>query len=94
MSTTEKLSILKRKRTTPRIAITKLSTKLNYSNSTQTDIEFKAERLQIKLNELTLADDEIHDFLNDQEYSEDIIEYEKYSENVHLLSQGLILLDL
>ncbi|GFT88991.1 integrase catalytic domain-containing protein [Nephila pilipes] len=85
MSTTEKLSILKRKRTTLRTAITKLSTKLNDPNSTQADIEFNAERLQIKLNELTLADDEIHDFLNDQEYSEDIIECEKYSENAHLL---------
>ncbi|GFR19886.1 DUF1758 domain-containing protein [Trichonephila clavata] len=81
----EKLSILKRKRTTLRTAITKLSTKLNDPNSTQADIEFKAERLQIKLNELTLADDEIYDFLNDQEYSEDIIECEKYSENAHLL---------
>ncbi|GFQ89534.1 uncharacterized protein TNCT_518481 [Trichonephila clavata] len=81
----EKLSILKRKRTTLRTAITKLSTKLNDPNSTQADIEFKAERLQIKLNELTLADDEIHDFLSDQEYSEDIIECEKYSENAHLL---------
>ncbi|GFS95291.1 integrase catalytic domain-containing protein [Nephila pilipes] len=85
MSTTEKLSILKRKRTTLRTAITKLSTKLNDSNCTQADIEFNAERLQIKLNELTLADDEIHDFLNDQVYSEDIIECEKYSENGHLL---------
>ncbi|GFQ67867.1 hypothetical protein TNCT_17751 [Trichonephila clavata] len=85
MSTTEKLSILKRKRTTLRTAITKLSTKLNDPNSTQADIEFNAERLQIKLNELTLADDEIHDFLNDQKYSEDIIECEKYSENAHLL---------
>ncbi|GFS78532.1 uncharacterized protein NPIL_702611 [Nephila pilipes] len=85
MSTTEKLSILKRKRTTLRTAITKLSTKLNDSNSIQADIEFNAERLQIKLNKLTLADDEIHDFLNDQEYSEDIIECEKYSENAHLL---------
>ncbi|GFT42723.1 integrase catalytic domain-containing protein [Nephila pilipes] len=85
MSTTEKLSILKRKRTTLRTAITKLSTKLNDSNCTQADMEFNAERLQIKLNELTLADDEIHDFLNDQEYSEDIIECEKYSENGHLL---------
>ncbi|GFQ95405.1 integrase catalytic domain-containing protein [Trichonephila clavata] len=84
MSTTEKLSILKRKRTTLRTAITKLLTKLNDPNSTQADIEFNAERLQIKLNELTLADDEIHDFLNDQEYSEDI-ECEKYSENAHLL---------
>ncbi|GFU47031.1 integrase catalytic domain-containing protein [Nephila pilipes] len=85
MSTTEKLSILKRKRTTLRTAVTKLSTKLNDPNITQADIEFNAERLQIKLNELTLADDEIHDFLNDQEYSEDIIECEKYSENAHLL---------
>ncbi|GFR12332.1 uncharacterized protein TNCT_565031 [Trichonephila clavata] len=84
MSTAEKLSILKRKRTTLRAAITKLSTKLNDPNSTQADIEFNTERLQIKLNELTLADDEIHDFLNDQEYSEDIIECEKYSENAHL----------
>ncbi|GFQ87915.1 integrase catalytic domain-containing protein [Trichonephila clavata] len=74
MSTTEKLSILKRKRTTLRTAITKLSTKLNDPNSTQADIEFNAERLQIKLNDL-----------NDQEYSEDIIECEKYSENAHLL---------
>ncbi|GFU53508.1 integrase catalytic domain-containing protein [Nephila pilipes] len=85
MSTTEKLSILKRKRTTLRTAITKLSTKLNYLNCTQADIEFNAERLQIKFNELTLTDDEINDFLNDQEYSEDIIECEKYSENAHLL---------
>ncbi|GFR03212.1 integrase catalytic domain-containing protein [Trichonephila clavata] len=85
MSTSEKLSILKRKRTMLRAAITKLSTKLNDPNSRQADIEFNTERLQIKLNELTLADDEIHDFLNDQEYSEDITECEKYSENAHLL---------
>ncbi|GFR03285.1 integrase catalytic domain-containing protein [Trichonephila clavata] len=85
MSTTEKLSILKRKRTTLRTAITKLSTKLNDPNSTQADIEFSAERLQIKLNELTLADEEKHDFLNDQECSENIIECEKYSDIAHLL---------
>ncbi|GFQ66050.1 DUF1758 domain-containing protein [Trichonephila clavata] len=57
---------------------------INDPNSTQADIEFNTERLQIKLYELTLVDDEIHDFLNDQECSEDIIECEKYSENAHL----------
>ncbi|GFQ69186.1 integrase catalytic domain-containing protein [Trichonephila clavata] len=87
----EKLSILKRKRTTLRTTITKLSTKLNDPNSTQAEKEFDAERLQIKLNELTLADDEIHDFLNDQEYSEDIIQCEKYSENARLILKRMLM---
>ncbi|GFY72579.1 hypothetical protein TNIN_478861 [Trichonephila inaurata madagascariensis] len=84
MCTSERLSILKRKRTTLRAVITKLSTKLNNPDTTLADIEFNTERLQVKINDLTLIDDEIHSFLNDQEYSDDIIECEKYSENVRL----------
>ncbi|GFU22232.1 hypothetical protein TNCV_2251461 [Trichonephila clavipes] len=84
-TTTEKLSFLKHKRTTLRATIMKLSTNLNYPNSTQADIEVNTERLQVKINELTLAVVEIHGFLSDKEYSVDTIECEKYSENAPLL---------
>ncbi|GFV94346.1 hypothetical protein TNCV_2268001 [Trichonephila clavipes] len=85
MFTSEKLSILKCKRITLGAAVTRLLTKLNDSVTTLADIEFNTECLQIKINELTLIDDEIHSFLSEQEYSDDIIECEKYPENIHLL---------
>ncbi|GFU30037.1 hypothetical protein NPIL_514581 [Nephila pilipes] len=80
----EKLDLLKRKRSTNRSAITKLTTKVNDPTSEKTDLEYSVERLQDKLNELTLVDDKIHELLNDEEYNEDIIDSEKHTENAHL----------
>ncbi|GFS77635.1 integrase catalytic domain-containing protein [Nephila pilipes] len=50
----------------------------------KTDLEYSVERLQDKLNELTLADDKICELLSDEEYNEDIIDCEKFAENSHL----------
>ncbi|GFS68949.1 hypothetical protein NPIL_609261 [Nephila pilipes] len=80
----EKFDLLKRKRSTIRAAITKLTTKVNDPTSEKTDLEYSVERLEDKLNELTLADDKIHELLNDEEHNEDIIDCEKYTEIAHL----------
>ncbi|GFS85180.1 integrase catalytic domain-containing protein [Nephila pilipes] len=80
----EKLDLLKRKRSTIRVAIKKLTMKVNDPTREKTDLKYGVERLQDKLNELTLADDKIHELLSDEEYNEDITDCEKYTENAHL----------
>ncbi|GFT97268.1 hypothetical protein NPIL_608991 [Nephila pilipes] len=79
----EKLDLLKRKRSPIRATITELTAKVNDPTSEKTDLEYSVECLQDKINELTLADDKIHELLND-EYNEDLIDGEKYTENAHL----------
>ncbi|GFS85142.1 DUF1758 domain-containing protein [Nephila pilipes] len=80
----EKLDLLKRKRSTIRVAITKLTTKVNDPTSEKTDLEYSVKCLQDKINELTLADDKTNELLNDEEYNEDMIGCEKCTENAHL----------
>ncbi|GFT93529.1 hypothetical protein NPIL_504501 [Nephila pilipes] len=77
----EKLNLLKRKQSTIRAAISKL----NDPTRVKTDLEYSVVRLQDKISELTLADDKIHELLNDEEYNEDIIDCEKYTEKAHLM---------
>ncbi|GFS86662.1 hypothetical protein NPIL_159471 [Nephila pilipes] len=76
----EKLDLLKRKRSTILAAITKLID----PTSEKSDLEYSVERLRDKINELTLADDKIHEILNDEEFNEDVIDCEKCTENAHL----------
>ncbi|GFT90442.1 hypothetical protein NPIL_342791 [Nephila pilipes] len=80
----EKPDLLKRKRSTIRAAVTKLKTKLNDPISEKTYLKYSVECLQDKINELTLADDKIHELRNDEEYNEDITDCEIYIENAHL----------
>ncbi|GFT49715.1 hypothetical protein NPIL_271961 [Nephila pilipes] len=80
----EKLDLLKRKRSTISAAITKLTTKLNDPTSEKTDLDYSVERLEDKINELTLPNVKIHELLNDEEYNEDILDCEKYTKKAHL----------
>lgn len=84
MATSEdetRLRNLKRRRTAQRSLITKFSSVINEATSDSSiDYEYNQTRLQETLDIIRTLDDEIHEFLSDNEYNEDVLRCEAYIE--------------
>ncbi|GFX71873.1 hypothetical protein TNCV_1442971 [Trichonephila clavipes] len=72
---------LERKRSTIRSAVTRLITKVKEVPQCN-NMDYELERLEEKTKELSKVDEEIHNLLPNNEYEQDVVECEKYEENV------------